>query len=221
MDLQVMRIERLERVADPWGQGTAVWKDRVAKAEYRRVVGGLAWPFDARPGAVVVLAELAGLEPGMEIHGVEVAAEGVRDDPGALLRLASDWQVRLGCLGWVTGLDAPEMALVHAYNEERRRLRQPVLSCAMPPAVNGTRGFRGYDRLLERRTRGQKTLTFGEKSLVAREYKVRQRADLERRLEVFPLLAAFLWALAEIDLNTPAGGTVHRAPARRTGVGGY
>ena len=78
---------------------------------------------------------------------------------------------------------------------------------AAPPAMNGSRDFAAYHRLTERRTRGVKALFYGEGSQVAKEYKGRIRADATRGLEHFPLLAAFLWALAAIDLDALAWAT--------------
>ncbi|MBA4357374.1 MAG: hypothetical protein C0405_06575 [Desulfovibrio sp.] len=118
------------------------------------------------------------------------------------------------------------MRLAMDYNDSRRRLRLPQLNLAHPPSVNGSRDWAAYDRLLERRTRGVKTLFFGDASQVAREYKSRQRSDLSKGLELYPLLAAFLWALASVDLDNPvegAGGSETHLPAYgpADGIGGY
>jgi hypothetical protein len=214
----------IHRSKDPFRAETLLWRDKTAKTLYRRVVGGLAWPRGFRPGALVVLAERAAIAPGQQMRDVVVAAEFTDADPGQLLRRASLWGDILNCRAWMTPLRAPEVRLALDYNDERRRLRLPQLDMATPPAMVGSRDFVAYDRLVERRTMSAKTLTYGDGSQVAREYKARDRADLSRPVETFPLLAAFLWALASIDLGPlpmaggkPLGRRTHAADS----VAGY
>jgi len=166
----------------------------------------LAWPRDIRPGALVILVEhAANVMPGQEMHKVEIAAEYTDFDPEQLLRRASWWGETLCCRAWMTPLTAPELRLAQDYNDARHRLRLPQLDLSTPPGLNGNRSFAAYDRLVERRTTGTKTLYFGDSSQVGREYKSRQRADTQRDLEQYPLLGAFLWALASIDLDAATG----------------
>ncbi|MGE4469349.1 MAG: hypothetical protein AB7D47_04365 [Desulfovibrio sp.] len=219
--MERMRIDRLRLCPDPYRPSRVRWKDPDAGTLYRRVSGGLAWPHDVRPGAVVVLAEQQEVLPGQDVHAVEVLAEFQNPDIGLLLAKAMEWRDRLGCRGWLTPLDAPELQLVNDYNEERRRFRLPLLECTAPPSVNGKSEFAAYHRLLERRTRGRKSLFFGEGSQVAREYKVRQKADTAKRLELFPVLAAFLWALADIELNDASGRWTSRQGGSADKLGGY
>jgi len=191
------------RSKDPYRAGALLWRDKTAKTIYRRVVGGLAWPYDHRSGALVVLAERDVCAPGQQMRGVLVAAEFTDPDPDQLLRRASLWGETLGCRAWMTPLGAPEVRLALDYNDGRRRLRLPQLDLSAPPAMNGSRDFAAYDRLAQRRTMSVKTLTYGEGSQVAREYNGRNRADLARPVETYPLVAAFLWALAAMDLDGP------------------
>jgi len=160
-----------------------------------------------------VLVEHARPMPGQNMHKVEIVAEYTNEDLDQLLRRASLWGDTLSCRAWMTPLSAPELCLAMDYNDNRRRLRLPQLEFASPPTMNGSRDFAAYDHLMARRTTGVKTLFFGEGSQVGREYTSRQRADLSRSLELYPLLAAFLWALASIELDardSSSGGVVTR-----------
>lgn len=224
--MELLNVAKIVTVTDHFRPGHVQYKDPATKAVYRRVVGGLAWPRDVRPGALVVLVEHAQPVPGQDTRKVEIAAEFTDDDPDQLLRRASMWSELLSCRAWMSPVGAPEMRLAMDYNDSRRRLRLPQLDLGHPPSVNGNRDWAAYNRLMERRTRGAKTMFFGDVSLVSREYKGRQRAELSRSLELYPLLAAFLWALASIDLDTPleaAGrdfsGAAHGGPA--DDLGGY
>lgn len=201
METQCVSAVEAFRSRDPFRPGALLWRDLASKTVFRRLVGGLAWPRDYRPGALVVLAEHDGKSAVQQLRSVMVAAEFAHADPDQLLRRASLWGETLCCRVWMTPLSAPELRLALDYNDERRRLRLPQLDLSAPPAMNGSREFAAYDRLAERRTMSAKALTFGEGSQVAREYKARNRADLARPVETYPLLAAFLWALAAIDLD--------------------
>lgn len=215
--MEVLHVTQIKTIQDMYRPGAVFYQDPATKQAFRRVVGGLAWPYDIRPGALVVLVEHSQPMPGQDQHRVDVAAEFTDEDPEQILRRASLWGETLSCRAWHTPLAAPELRLVQDYNDGRRRLRLPLLDCSNPPSVNGSRDWNAYHRLLERRTRSAKTLFFGEESQAAREYKVRQRTDVERRLEMFPLLAAFLWALAALDLES--GSVAARPGGHRTGRG--
>ena len=224
--MELLNIGKIIMVQDHFRLGVVQYQNPEAKAMYRRVVGGLAWPRDIRPGALVVLVEHAETMPGQDMRKVEIAAEFTDEDLDQLLRRASLWGDILSCRAWMTPVSAPEMRLAMDYNDSRRRLRLPQLDLAHPPSVNGSRDWVAYDRLMERRTRGVKTMFFGDASQVAREYKSRQRSDLSKGLELYPLLAAFLWALASVDLDNPvegAGGSETHLPAYgpADGIGGY
>lgn len=202
--METLQIPGITVVQDHFRPGVVQYQNVATKAMYQRVVGGLAWPRDIRPGALVVLVEHVEPIRGQDVRKVEIAAEYTDSDPDQLLRRASLWGDVLSCRAWMSPVRAPEMVLAQGYNDARRRLRLPQVNLSLPPSVNGSREWAAYDRLLERRTRGMKTLFFGDGSMVAREIKGRQRADLTRSLELYPLLAAFLWALASIDLDTVA-----------------
>jgi len=220
--METLHIQKIEAQRD--AQGALLWRNAESKALYRRVVGGLAWPRGNRPGALVALVEHLHPQPGQDMRRVEVAAEFVDADPGQLLRKASHWAETLHCRALMTDLSAPEMQLAFDYNDGRARLRLPQLDLGMPPAMNGSRDFAAYHRLMERRTRSIKTLFYGERSMVAREYNSRQLQDFSRPVENFPVVAAFLWALGAIDLDAPTeAGVANLASRHRAAdpVAGY
>lgn len=197
---EIVRAGDLRRFVDQFTREVQYF-DRDAKISYQRLVGGVAWPHDARAGAVVVVGEHRSPLPGMEAHRVDVLAEYAAQGVDELMNKMAEWQDRFGCMDWRTPLNAPEMQMAQDFNEERRRWRKPVLEIASPAAVRGERTFRAYHRLVERRTRHVKTLFFGEGSMIARDYKARHKDDVNKRLEIFPVVAAFMYAFADIELN--------------------
>ncbi|WP_432736500.1 hypothetical protein [Maridesulfovibrio sp. FT414] len=197
-------IEKLKVVTSPMS-GRRSLKDPVTGIVYRRVSGGVAWPYDIRPGAVTVLAEHNEPVHGTDQHRVDVVVEFMDEDTETLCREMAALQDGLKVGIWRTPLTHAGTRLVHMYNERRRRLRVPGLDLASPPAMNGSRTFRDYDRLVDRRTRNIKTLYFGESQAVL-EYNTLGRDDLGRKLEEFPVVASMLYALAGLDLEQAGHG---------------
>lgn len=195
-------IEKLKAVTSPM-TGQRSLKDPVTGIAYRRVSGGVAWSYDVRPGAVTVLAEHRDLIHGTDQRRVDVVVEFISEDTEKLCREMAALQDALKVEIWRTPLTHASTRLVHMFNDRRRRLRVPVLDLASPPAMNGSRSFRDYDRLVDRRTRTIKTLYFGESQAVL-EYNTLGRDDLGRKLEQFPVVASMLYALAGLDLEDVA-----------------
>ncbi|WP_156900647.1 hypothetical protein [Maridesulfovibrio bastinii] len=199
-------IEKLKPVISPVS-GKRILKDVETGRNYRRVSGGVAWPYDIKPGAVAVLAEDIKPVRGTDHHRVEVVAEFLHEDHETLCREMANLQDMLQVEVWRTPLNHAGTRLVQMFNERRQRLRLPCLDLVSPPAMNGSRTFRDYDRLVDRRTRNIKTLHFGQSQAVL-EYNILGRDDLGHKLEEFPPVAAVLYALAGLDLENAAAGFV-------------
>ncbi|WP_319780024.1 hypothetical protein [Maridesulfovibrio sp.] len=214
-------IEKLKAVTSPM-TGQRSLKDPVTGNAYRRVSGGVAWPYDVRPGAVTVLVEHRDSVHGTDQHRVDVVVEFMNEDTETLCREMAALQDALKVDIWRTPLTHASTRLVHMFNKRRRRLRVPALDLASPPAMNGSRSFRDYDRLVDRRTRTLKTLYFGDSQAVL-EYNILGRDDLGRKLEEFPVVASMLYALAGLDLEDVSGGQWmdNRPSGLTNSTGGY
>ncbi|WP_320008477.1 hypothetical protein [Maridesulfovibrio sp.] len=214
-------IERLKVVTSPM-TGQRSLKDPVTGIVYRRVSGGVAWTYDVRPGAITVLAEHKDPVHGTDQHRVDVVVEFMDEDTETLCREMAALQDALKVDIWRTPLTHASTRLVHMYNDRRHRLRVPTLDLASPPAMNGSRTFRDYDRLVDRRTRNIKTLYFGESQAVL-EYNTLGRDDLGRKLEEYPVVASMLYALAGLDLESAGAGFVDsvRPSGLTNSAGGY
>ncbi|WP_415713090.1 hypothetical protein [Maridesulfovibrio sp.] len=214
-------IEKLKAVTSPM-TGQRSLKDPVTGIVYRRVSGGVAWPYDVRPGAVTVLAEHREPVHGTDQLRVDVVVEFMDEDTETLCREMAALQDALKVEIWRTPLTHASTRLVHMFNDRRRRLRVPALDLASPPAMNGSRSFRDYDRLVDRRTRTLKTLYFGDSQAVL-EYNILGRDDLGRKLEEFPVVASMLYALAGLDLEDVGHGAWNdsRPSGLTHSAGGY
>lgn len=176
---------------------------------YRRLVGGLAWPFDTRQGAIVALAESRNPDFQTQRHNVYLLDEFQSDDITGLLRRAHRLQVDHGVKDWITPRDSHFMELLHEFNDEQDALRRPTMYAYSPPQWDRQECLRFYMRLMERRVAREKTLHFGAASMIRDQCVALATSSDEhhKRLEEFPGPAALLYALAELDLR-PAGKRV-------------
>lgn len=181
------------------------FKCLITGREYRRVVGGLAWPFESKSGYAVVLGETRVEDPEQHQHRVFVIGETEAEDFQELLSRVSMLQDRTLCKEWMTPMRNKGVLIVDDYNEEHRyRLRKRPIELATPPMFDDTEQrdlFRFYDRLLARRTNNRKTFHFG-RSKVAHHCSAIQPGDLKHHIEEYPPVAACLYALAEMDINS-------------------
>ncbi len=200
------------------------FRDRLSGRTFRRIVGGLAFPYDSSPGHAVVLGEIMRQDPEMHAHHVYILGESGSADYQELLSKVAMLQDRTLCKEWMTPMDDNNVLLVDDYNEffRYRHRKAPIDLCSPPQYNRGERSeiFRFYDRLVAKRTTHRKTLFFGE-SDVAKHYATITPADLKRRPEVFPPIAAFLYALAEIDLSANLHREVTTSRPIADNVGGW
>ncbi|BDQ36311.1 hypothetical protein SYK_06710 [Pseudodesulfovibrio nedwellii] len=200
----MMRATPIQRLVDYRTQ-EHYYKDRLTERTFQRIVGGLAFPFNSSSGHAVVLGEILRKDPEMHQHHVFVLGETKSDDFQELLSRVAMLQDRTLCKEWMTPMDNNNVLLVDDYNEEHRyRMRKAPVELNSPPMYDRSEKsevFRFYDRLVAKRTTKRKTLHFGDCE-VAGHYQTLQPADLKRHPEEFPPVAAFLYALAELDLGT-------------------
>lgn len=219
----MMRPTPIQRLIDYRTQGH-YFKDRLSERTFGRIVGGLAFPFDNAPGHAVVLGEVMRKDPEQHTHHVFVLGEVGAKDYQELLGKVAMLQDRTLCKEWMTPMDNNNVLLVDDFNEEHRyRMRKaPIDLCSPPQYDRADRGemFRFYDRLVAKRTMGRKTLHFNG-SEVGQHYQTIQPTDLKRHPEEWPPVAAFLYALAELDLSGDSHGK-NVPPARvADSIGGW
>lgn len=200
------------------------FKDMLSERTFRRIVGGLAFPFDHKPGHAVVLGEIMRQDPEHHTHHVFVLGEAGAADYQELLGKVAMLQDRTLCKEWMTPMDNNNVLLVDDFNEGKRyRHRKAPIDLCSPPQYDRTdRGemFRFYDRLVSTRTMGRKTLHFGG-SEAGQHYQTIQPADLKRHPEEWPPVAAFLYALAELDLSADPGRKLDTTARVADSLGGW
>lgn len=217
-------MARLQTLRDGLA-GERYYREPLTGMCFRAMAGGLCWPWEEKPGCVVVIGETRGRQNvvGMERHDVHILEERHCQDPGELLewleRMTEDWLIR----AWATPMTDRRVFMLDDANIERRRQRRPLLRYGEP------RGWSGkgegllpfYHALAQRRTLSEKALFFGRKSMCALELAALEQRD--KNILAFPSIAALCFALAEIDVDRGAFG--RRLDADRLGpadeAGGY
>ena len=185
--------------------GRRYYEDQRTGVKYRRLVGGIAWPFGSDDGACVVLVE--SYSPDFETQRQKVfrLEEFVSPDINTMLKWVHACQTDIYVVDWITPRESLYMELLHQYNDDLARLRRPTISAYSPPQWDRQESLRYYLRLLERRVRTEKTIHFGDVSIIRDQCVALAKStdNHYRRLEEFPGPAALLYALAEIDLRPP------------------
>lgn len=106
---------------------------------FRRVVGALVWPYENRPGCLVVLGETRSPQSvlGARRHDVHKLEESRSRDVSVLTagmaRMTEDWLVRQ----WATPMSDRRVYLLDDANDEQRRLRRPLLRFGDPQGWQG------------------------------------------------------------------------------------
>ena len=199
------RFPRIRRLRDVI-TGEVYYEDlKMGKIQYRRLVGGLAWPYGVeKPGCVVLLAEGRVFKEETQNHWIWLVGEYVNHSSQELLRVLGQMDESVYGVEWVTDLKNPHYLLVEQWNDERADYRQKTIVFYNPPEIHkpSRQLFRFYDQLVDKRTRTQKSLFFGKDSEVARQYAILTPDDFRKSMEEFPCVCAFLYTLATLEFSS-------------------
>lgn len=183
------------------------WSDKDSDMTFRRILGGLGWPYTERPAFVVVIGE--DLEPDHSLphspHHYRILAEHETSDLEELQRFCHKCEDDF-CLDSVLG--NPDNSIHELWKQQK----------GIPTRVALPNDYEKIDlnliaQLVKQNTETRKTLHFGESKIPG--YLTRFVADrIENELlEQFPPMTAFGFVLAQMALR---GGfaTPHFVPDR-------
>lgn len=210
-------MKKLKRIKDKY-TGAPVFRDEETGTVYGRVIGGLCFSsVDSYSPAhsLCALGEEREKDFPSGVHVVRVLAEEQEIGVEELLERAVMVQDALHCAAWMFPSHEPEQVRIVKWTRNRAMLRLPRLSIVPPP----TRDFLVMHGLAQARTVTSKTMFFGPGSTAAAQYVSVRGADFSSEARRYPAVAAYLYALAGIDMR-PAGSAATRetpAPAQ----GGY
>jgi hypothetical protein len=184
---------------------TPVYLHPEADRDYRRVVGGLAWPFPPRPGFLVVLAEdlRADKQSGLRSLWViaEKEAEGIMEMHRHCLELSALYQA-----GPWYGNPANRtlMNLFNRQNREMTEARVKPLVLMAAPYHDDPRSLFYYLQTINSLARSsQKVLYFGESSQLPSCLINLALEEMSGPAERQPAIAALGYALTSLRMREP------------------
>ena len=172
---------------------------------FRRIVGALAWPYGETDGCMLVLGEIraATVARHNRRHEVFVPEEYTSPDAARLVdeagRMQDNWLVR----SWSTPISDQRVWMIDDYNDAQRRGRKPPLKIGDPEGWTTKHGeglIPIYFALVQRLTKGEKTLHFGPQSAAALQMDALDTTDMGGQVLIRPSAAAAFWAVAAIDM---------------------
>ena len=194
-----------------------VLTDRVTRERYfvtesgiqlRRTTGALVWPYEEKPGSVVVLGETRSLPNflAQRRHDVHLLAEYKSLDVSLLCDKVEVWTRSWRIQNWATPVSDKRIYLLEDANDELRRLRQPKMRYGDPLGWHGKGEglLQFYLSLVQRRTLSEKTLFLRDDSEAVAQIQSLSRDAVNHKPTEYPSAAALWFALAEIDLNPKA-----------------
>lgn len=171
------------------------YQDDATGQVYSRVVGGLAWPVQEKPGFLVVLAKEFTKDSSGHHHYWRLA-EHEDSDMGNLIRRAMDMRQQFLTREWVGNAgNKPAMYLLGELMQ-----RYPVnerLSLDMAPHAADAHGLSYYLPLIKEHIGTRKLLHFGQSDIPAYIGQIKTD-DLTRSPGDFPAVAALGYALSEL-----------------------
>jgi len=200
-----MRIKILK----DWATGAQYLHDTDLDCDYRRILAGVAWPTEARPGAMVLLSEERDRDPAFLRHHLHVLLEHTTERPEALMDTMDFAQDDFGALVFHGELGMLAKIRVNAHNDDLDLRRKPRLRVWTPPMTPGSEGLLARVRLLLDRVKGEKTLHFGQGSLIPAAVGPLLVPGWEED-DLQPLALACLAAVTAADLSQP-GEFIERA----------
>jgi hypothetical protein len=184
---------------------------------YRRVAGAVGWPWEPRPGFMVVIGERFAFDQGLQGRPLEVLAEREVDSITALHQGGLEMRKLWACDLWLADLGQEEA--VRLFMKMNRNLgldRQHPL--AEPIRLRRAPYNQGKDRLQTLfhllgtvQSPERKLLSYGPESKLPGYAMGLDQKDLQKPTVQFPPLAALGYAVAELILREPWSETI-RSP---------
>lgn len=206
--------------------GDVYFVDADDKRQYRRIVGGLAWPWDAEnPGCLCILAE-SRFPTNTGDMRQWLLTEVVEGTASELLESAAALQDSYIPSKWLSLSTNHEMALLANFNRRRAQMRQPRLAVVPPPEAHSNTSdlLRFYMLILQEHLEASKTLFLGGRgvNIVNALATMDISSTSTNRVERNPPLAALLYALAELHLRGATGISTREESVRKAAPpGGY
>ena len=154
------------KIREDWGSGDKYLHDVELKRDYRRIIAGVSWPTDQRPGAIVVLSEDKAVDPAFLKRHLRVLHEHTAERVEALMGMMDFLQDEFGAMTFYGDVGLLAKARLSSHNLNLDIKRKPRLQVWRPPATPGKEGLHARVLILLDRVKGEKTLHFGAGSRI-------------------------------------------------------
>jgi hypothetical protein len=172
--------------------------------EFNRILGGIGWAGNNKPGSGVVVGEDAFPEIGGRIYHCHLLAETEDNDTGQLLRKCAEMKARFKAGEFYGRYDEANMNFLTFWNRDARDRRLPEFHIYPAPASED--GKIGYhlNLLRDRLRSGRKTLHFSKQSKLPgylRELPTNGAATLTD--SQYPAVAALAYVVSVLTIFEP------------------
>ena len=195
------RLIARHSVETPMGQTRVYFRDVKTHMEFRRVMGGVAWPAGERPGFVVVVTEDDRVTPELKTRILRIYAEHATTDVPGLIKRAYDLGYYYNVQTWY-GDNSNEMMMkfVSVFNRKLPKTKKGMyLSNA--PMVDDAHNLQLYAHQIRERIRpAKKSLYFGDFTQISGAFGVLTEEDVKKkRAGEFPAIAALGYVVAAME----------------------
>lgn len=187
-----------------------IFENPETQQSYRRVVGAMGWPWEPRPGFLVVLGEQYLVDQGLKGRPLEVLAEREVESIPALHQGCLELRKQWCCDIWLADLQQKEaVRLFRQINRglnDRRNDIEPVQLHTAPYSHGAGQLQVLFQMLGMVQSPDHKLLSYGPDSKLPRYAQGLDSKDLKEKAGKFPALAALAYAVAEMILREPWSG---------------
>lgn len=200
----LINIER-KHYETPLGSTKTYYYDLLNLRDYRRISGGIAWPFAQESGFVCVVSEDYQKDARLKKRHCRLLDEYTDFDVEKLIRRMYDFQNRYLIDMWYGDPDNELMGyFLDRFNQAlpKKKGKQPLgLFIAAAPFADDPHNFRMYAHAIKSRIgKGKKSLHFGDKSTLPGILSGLSPDSVQKDgVQEYPIIAGLGFALAGMD----------------------
>jgi len=196
-------MQTIEKITKQTAYGTAhtLYFDRAKQAEYRRIIGGVGWPFGDQDGFICVLTENAHEDQRLKTRHLRIIAEYSDRSIEKLIKRLYDYQNKFKVEFWYA--DSNDLLMYKFIDRFNMRLPKSKkgIYLAEAPFCEDMRNLKVYMHSIRERTlRNKKSLFFGQQSILPGVLSGLTKEDIERKkIQEFPAVAGIGFAVAGME----------------------
>jgi len=184
----------------PLGTKRDFFLDIANNREYRRIVGGVAWPQKEKSGFCCVIGESSHTTARMRTRLNYLLVENQTDDISKLIKHMYDIQIKYLVQSWHSNTES--LTMMHFVDKFNAKLPQGKRGIYIADAsfMDDPHNLKLYTHLIKSQIiPSRKKLYFGDQSCIPIRLNEMSSQDTQSRAEEFPVIAALGYALSELD----------------------